>query len=131
MLRIVASLILACQLVLASGCGGGSGGPVDEPLRLAMEDFGQFLKSIEGDGVKPPRKMQDFIPLEPMAPIAAEYLQNGELVYFWGVGLNESGERIIAHQKGAETNGGWVLLENGKVQSLSAEDFSAASKAGP
>lgn len=69
------------------------------------------------------------MPLEPMAPVAAEYLINGELVYFWGSGLADGGERIIAHQKTMDTDGCWVLLENGKVVKLSAEKFASAPKA--
>jgi hypothetical protein len=64
-----------------------------------------------------------------MAPVAAEYLVNGELVYFWGANLADGGDRVIAHQKDIAANGGWVLLENGKVVRMTPETFEQAPKA--
>lgn len=118
-----------CVALLAIGCGGTKSGPVDQPLRGALEDFHQFLKNLPTDNLQPPKDVAAFMPLEPMAPVAAEYLINGELVYFWGAGLADGGERIIAHQKTMDADGCWVLLENGKVVKLSAEKFAAAPKA--
>lgn len=129
--RVLVGLFLTTLLVSTIGCGGGSRGPVDGPIRIALEDFSQFLQALPSDGLRPPKRMAEFMPLEPMAPVAGEYLHTGELVYFWGAGLVEGGERIIAHQKDADASGGWALLENGKVLYLSAEEFSAAPKATP
>jgi hypothetical protein len=129
MRRVLVGLFLSIVVVSTIGCGGGSGGPVDGPVRIALEDFSQFLQALPSDGLKPPKRMAEFMPLEPMAPVAGEYLHNGELVYFWGAGLVDGGESIIAHQKDAGASGGWVLLENGKVLYMSAEEFAAAPKA--
>lgn len=118
-----------CLALTAIGCGGTKSGPVEQPLRGALEDFHQFLKNLPTDNLQPPKDVASFMPLEPMAPVAAEYLINGELVYFWGSGLADGGERIIAHQKTMDTDGCWVLLENGKVVKLSAEKFASAPKA--
>jgi hypothetical protein len=131
MYRMTLVFLLMTGTLTMAGCGGVSSGPVDEPLRLALEDFAQFLKNLPSDGFKPPKKMAEFTPLEPMAPVASEYIQNGQLIYFWGADLVEGGQRIIAHQKGAEASGGWALLESGEVVMMTAEDFSAAAKAGP
>lgn len=111
------------------GCGGSKSGPVEEPLRLALEDFAQFLKNLPTDNLPPPKDIAAFMPLEPMAPVAAEYLVNGELVYFWGANLADGGDRVIAHQKDIAANGGWVLLENGKVVRMTPETFEQAPKA--
>lgn len=118
----------ACMLGL-SGCGGTKSGPVDQPIRLALEDFAQFLKNLPTDNLKPPKDLNSFMPLEPMAPVAAEYLVSGELVYFWGSDLVQGGERIIAHQKTMDADGCWVLRESGKVEKLSADKFAQAPKA--
>ncbi|MFM8570004.1 MAG: hypothetical protein ACKOAU_00255 [Pirellula sp.] len=125
------AVILGTWLMLIGivGCEGTKTGPGDQPLRGALEDFGQFLKNLPADNVKPPKDIASFMPLEPMAPVAAEYLVNGELVYFWGADLVQGGERIIAHQKTMDADGCWVLRENGKVEKLSADKFSQAPKA--
>jgi len=112
------------------GCAGcASEAIVDEPIRQGMEDFREFLKYLPTDGKKPPRKLSEFIPLEPIAPVAAEYVINGQLVYVWGSDLVEGGNRIVAYEKGVETNGGWVLIENGEVKKMTAEEFKSSSKA--
>jgi len=131
MYRTLLTFLVVGLSFATAGCGGVSSGPVDEPLRLALEDFAQFLQNLPSDGVKPPKKLAEFTPLEPMAPVAAEYIQNGQLVYIWGADLADGGERIIAHQKGIEASGGWVLLESSKVLMMTAEEFAAAPKASP
>jgi hypothetical protein len=120
---------LAVSLVVL-GCGGSSErkGTVDDPGKGAIEDFAQFLKNLPADGKKPPTKMAEFIPLEPMAPVAGEFLKNGSLVYFWGNGIG-SGSTIIAHEKKVPTEGGWVLLQDGTVKKMSADEFKTAPKA--
>lgn len=115
--------------LVATGCGGSKSGPVDQPMRLALEDFREFLKNLPTDNLKPPKDLATFMPLEPMAPVAAEYLVRGDLVYLWGADLVEGGERIVAHQKTADADGYWVLRESGKVEKLSADKFSQAPKA--
>lgn len=118
-----------CMMLGVVGCGGTKSGPVDQPMRIALEDFAQFLKNLPTDNLKPPKDIASFMPLEPMAPVAAEYLVSGELVYFWGTDLAQSGDRIIAHQKTMDADGCWVLRENGKVEKLSADQFAQAPKA--
>jgi hypothetical protein len=122
----LSTLLLVCGLV---GCGGTKSGPVDQPMRVALEDFGQFLKNLPTDNLKPPKDIATFMPLEPMAPVAAEYLVSGELVYFWGADLVQGGDRIIAHQKTMDADGCWVLRESGKVEKLAADKFAQAPKA--
>jgi hypothetical protein len=97
-------------------------------MKPALEDFGQFLTTLAPDGVKPPKKLEEFLPREPMAPIAAEHLRNGKLVYFWGTDLKAGGQSIVAYEKGTDTTGGWVLLEDGKVKKMTSEDFAKAPK---
>jgi hypothetical protein len=111
------------------GCGGSSSDSKKEPVQMELEDFAQFLKALPTDGVKPPKNMQEFMPREPMAPMAAEGLSKGELIYLWGADLRDGGESIIAYQKDAEANGGWVLLENGNVVRMTPEKFKSAPKA--
>jgi hypothetical protein len=122
-------LSILCVVLGLVGCGGTKSGPVDQPMRVALQDFGQFLKNLPTDNLKPPKDIATFMPLEPMAPVAAEYLVSGELVYFWGADLVEGGDRIIAHQKTMDADGCWVLRESGKVEKLTADKFAQAPKA--
>lgn len=103
----------------------------DESLRIALEDFGQFIKNLPTVGSKPPKNMEEFVALEPMAPVAAEYIHNGAIVYFWGAAYVEGGQKVIAHQKDMLTTGGWALLENGTVMQMTAAEFANATKSSP
>lgn len=121
------------SIVVAAAVGPGgcsrSTATVDTSLKPALLDFAQFLEAIPGDGIKPPKKLAEFLPREPMAPVAAEHLQSGRMVYVWGAGLVKDGQRIIAYDKEVETSRGWVLLENGTVQEMTSATFAAAPKA--
>lgn len=122
--------LLVLALLIFAGCSGGSEKKFDDSMKPALLDFAQFLEAIPGDGIKPPKKMSEFIPLEPMAPVAAEHLQSGKLVYIWGAGLVKGGSKVIAYEKAVESAGGWVLLEDGTVKEMTSEQFAAAPKAG-
>lgn len=129
MRRGILAVALVCISVLCTGCSSSSAPNSDDTMKMALQDFAQFLEALPGDNIKPPKKLAEFIPLEPMAPVASEYLQNGKLVYFWGTGLNKSGNKIIAYEKDVETESGWVLLEDGTVQKMTSAVFSSAPKA--
>jgi len=125
------SLVLMVSVVFGTfGCSGSKSSTVDDSMKPALQDFAQFLGALPSDGVKPPKKLAEFLPLEPMAPMSAEFLKNGKLVYFWGAGLKTGGQSIVAYEKDVETSGGWVLLEDGSVKKLTSEQFSTAPKAG-
>jgi hypothetical protein len=127
MKRILLLVLVTC---IQLGCGNPNAVSSDDAMKPILQDFGQFLVSTGYDGVKPPKKLQEFLPYEPMAPMAAEPLKDGRLVYYWGAGLKTGGSAIIAYEKDAESKGGWVLLEDNSVKKLTSEQFATASKAG-
>jgi hypothetical protein len=47
---------------------------------------------------------------------------------FWGV-HPAGGTGILAYSKGTDASGGWVLLQNGTVQQMTAGEFKATPKA--
>jgi hypothetical protein len=73
--------------------------------------------------------MADLDAVEPYLPTAGGKVRNGELVYVWGAGLAPGGTLVIAYEKKAETEGGWVLLQDGTVKKISAGEFQSAAKA--
>ena len=127
--RLITLLIMIGVVFTTSGCGGSGTKKFDDSMKPALLDFAQLLGSLPSDGIKPPKKLSEFLPLEPMAPISAEFIKNGEIVYFWGAGLKTGGQAIIAYEKKAEAAGGWVLLEDGSAKLLTSAEFAAAPKA--
>ena len=57
-------------------------------------------------------------------------IAKGEVIVIWKVWLGpEKGNAIVAYEKDAPTNGGWVMLQDGSLKQLSAGDFKSAPKA--
>jgi hypothetical protein len=97
-----------------------------------LEEIGQMLKTVQVDGTRPPARVADLAAVEPMVPLAAQDLRSGDIVYFWGAGLSSGGNAsstVMAHEKKVPAEGGWVLMQDGTVKRMSADEFRSA-KAG-
>jgi hypothetical protein len=77
-----------------------------------------------------PANMAQMEAYDPLYPTACVGLVRGEIAYQWGVGLNPAGkEKVLAYEKKAATDGGAVLMQDGTVKQMTAEEFKAAPKA--
>jgi len=129
LLRFSCSLLLA----LAVGCGSSERiVPPEQPReQLALTELSSLLRIFP----KPPTKVDDFKLHQEAYPNACEAVRNGSVVVIWGVTMPGEGEMgkgttdIVAYEKSAPTQGGFVLLHNGQVKKLSADEFNAAKKA--
>jgi hypothetical protein len=128
--RIVCAAVVAAGLGLSAGCGGGnSGASATEGPKAGLEELGEALKSLAAEGRNPPGKLAEFESIEPLVPVCGPQIRNGEVVYFWGAGYAAGGDKVVAHEKKAPAEGGLVLLQNGKVKTMTAAEFQAAPKA--
>lgn len=118
-------------LIGLTGCGGGGvkQAPLDEVRRTDLTELGDLLKTLAAEGKRPPAKPADLAELEPFMPTAAASLRSGEIVYLWGSGHAAGGTAVVAHEKKAPTDGGLVLLQDGSIKTLTADEFKAAPKA--
>ena len=89
-------------------------------------------------GTKPngqgPTKLSDLDKVKDMYPRGYEAVKSGEVVVLWGMPVKGEGEmgkggEVIAYEKDAPANGGYVLLSGGEVKKMSAAEFNAAPKA--
>lgn len=118
---------------LCLGCGGPKQPSAEEAADITSKDqvteLGEMLKFLAKENKPMPKSEQDLVAIEPIFPLSAGKLTSGELVYAWNTPLKEGAEpAILAHNSDAESNGGWVLFQDGKVSRVSAADFSAAKK---
>jgi len=131
MTRVLWAAVAAAGLGLAAGCGGGnSGATATEGPKAGLEELGHALKSLAEEGRRPPARLAEFETIEPMVPVCGPQIRNGEVVYFWGAPYAAGSEKVVAHEKKAPTDGGLVLLQDGKVKTMTAAEFQAAPKAG-
>jgi hypothetical protein len=120
-------------LSFLAGCGGSSStnpenqGPT---AKQALEDVAAMLKAAEEERKRPPAKAADLQPYEGPFLSATLGIQQNRITYVWGAGLKPGGTAVVAYEPKAETEGGWVLLQDGTVKEVSAAEFKAAGKAG-
>ena len=96
---------------------------------LALDELGRALEDLAAEGRKPPAKLAELEPVEPMLPTAGPAIRNGEVVYLWGAAYAAGGDKVVAHEKQTPTDGGHVLLQDGTVKAMTADEFRSAPKA--
>lgn len=124
-------LVLALVSVAAfAGCGGepardGNVITHDDMLADLKRLLEEYSKAKQGAA---PKKLADVEPFEPSFPAACHALSTGKCVYVWGAGLG-SGTAVLAYKAETPAEGGPVLLQNGEVKQMTADEFKAAPKA--
>ena len=114
--------------VLAVGCRGRAGTPTSPQsikLNQVYDMYRHYVKSNE----KPPHQLSDLANnrYEGISPIAVAALKKGEIVVVWDVGATDSGT-VLAYEKEVPTQGGEVLMADGTVRRMTADEFKAAKK---
>jgi hypothetical protein len=128
-MRVLLILSLAAA---AAGCGGQRAAEAEAaPGQRALTELAGVLPLFQ----KPPTKVGDLAPYRDAAPSAYESVRTGNVVVIWGVAMPGEGDAgkgttdIIAYEKDAPTAGGFVLLHNGTVKKMTADEFKSAPKA--
>ena len=130
MSRTARAIVIAASIVLPTGCNSAkTSGAIDGGPKVALEELGQTLKMLAGEGRKAPTKPAELDALEPMMSVAVPMIRSGDLVYVLGAGYVAGGTQVVAYQKQAAAEGGFVLLQDGTVKNLSAAEFGSAPKA--
>jgi hypothetical protein len=129
MLRRLCGYFFILIVVFSTGCSQTQKPVANATPREPLDDLGQMLKSLAEENRKPPRKLAELEEVEPMIPLAAPLIRSGDLVYVWGTSYTPGGKKIVAYEQKAPTAGGWVLLQDGTVQEMSASEFSTTDKA--
>jgi hypothetical protein len=98
-----------------------------------LNDVAGLLRMSSGPGGKGPGKVQDLAKFESGYPAGYAAIKSGDIVVVWGVTMGGEGdtgtEEVVAYDKKVPTDGGMVLLVNGKVKQMTAAEFAAAPKA--
>ena len=128
--RILWTVVAVVGTGLAGGCGDSKASrPISEERQAILTELGQMLKTLADEGKRPPARLAELDAVEPMIPMAGPAIRNGDIVYAWGSTYVTGGTLIVAYEKKAETEGGYVLLQDGTVKDLSASEFQSAPKA--
>jgi hypothetical protein len=117
--------------VLAAGCKGQP--PIDPEIQLQKSElteiheiYNQYLKTNQ----RPPKQLSDLdkLPSVKASPGGLQAFQKGQYIVVWGVDIDKEPGVVLAYEKDAPKQGGVVLLADGSVKKMSAEEFKAAPK---
>jgi hypothetical protein len=129
-------VVLAVLALVPGGCSSRKSATADGPTRESeLRELASLLILHSGQHRRGPSKPADLAEYEAGGPLAYRAVQSGELVVVWGATMPGEGEgggtdAVVAYEKKVPSEGGWVLLHNGNVKSMSAAEFQSAKKAG-
>jgi len=125
-LRQLFPFVFALCAGILAGCGDSKKARVGSDAKDPLNEFGEMLKSLAEEKRKPPSKMSELESVEANIPLAGPKIRDGQIVYVWGTEYSAGGTKIAAYEKKAPSEGGWVLLQNGTVKQMTADEFNAA-----
>jgi hypothetical protein len=118
--------------VLITGCGARSEDGDRQTLH-AKAELGDFYESyytyVKKHG-KVPQKIGDLKKKQKMDPESFGAARKGDFEVVWGVEPDEDSKAVLAYDKRAPKEGGAVLLANGHVKTMTAEELQAALNKG-
>lgn len=128
--------LFAATLVLA-GCSSQPTQPAGAVPggEAVLNEVAGLIRLYSGETGQGPKKAADLAKYETGHPLGYRAVQSGEVVVMWGAKIGGEGEAasgpkdVIAFEKKVPTDGGWVLLQNGTVKQMTADEFKAAPKA--
>jgi hypothetical protein len=133
--------LLAVPLVLAAawlaGCSRTPADPNAGPSRAdELNEVAGMLRDFSAAFNRGPSRAADLIQYENAYPFGGRALRSGDIVVVSGATVAGEGEAataaaaVIAYEKKTPSEGGYVLLQNGTVKEMTAEEFKAAPQAG-
>lgn len=127
-------LFAACLLGAALvGCSSKKAGDQPPTRSDELQQIANMLRDFTGVSNRGPANVGELARFQNDYPIGYPQVKSGEIDIVWGARMGGEGgggsEGIIAFEKKAPTEGGWVLQANGEVKQLSADAFKAAPKA--
>lgn len=121
----------------AIGCGGGpaadtkSAGPTVADGLTNLK--GLYTQAAQG-AMTLPKSLAEFTAVEPFFPVAGPFVLGGQIDCDWGAGLKSTADAAthrLAFEKRAADEGGWVLLQDGSIREVTADEFRSLLKATP
>jgi hypothetical protein len=126
---LVAGLLF---VYLVAGCGSKAetvGSTAAAPVDEQLKELGNMIRYHQSEVGKPPSKVEDILALTPDPPQYIESIRAGSIVLTWRVGIKPGSSAVLAYEKDAPSQGGHVLLQDGTVKKMTADEFKAAPKA--
>ena len=123
----LAPLLIAFCLAPVAGCGKSAPAPKQHiDLDNIYEIYQHYIKSHEGTA---PAKLADIAAAqyEGIHPVTVKYLKDGNYVVVWNV-TGKDASTVLAYEKKAAIEGGAVLMANGSVRNMTADEIKSSKR---
>jgi hypothetical protein len=122
---------LLALLTLAPGCANrNAASPEDgSPQVVRLQEIFRMAQMRKKGNQPPATRIEDFKQAELAYPQGFQALRSGACVFVWGAYTNPSADRattVLAYEKEVPSQGGYVVMLDGKVKTMTAEEFNAA-----
>jgi hypothetical protein len=129
-MTLVRDVLLLAGLALLAGCSSQPRG-AGAPQYGLLQEVNELLHAAQGGAGRPPAKLSDLNRYKAQFPRAYEAVKSGDVVVRWGTPLKGEGdvgedETVLAYEKDAPSDGGFVLMSAGSVKEMSADDLKTA-----
>jgi phage/plasmid-associated DNA primase len=114
---------------VAAGCKGST--PEAEPklqkAKSELTEIYEIYQAYTKQNQQPPKQLSDLKKkeFEGIYPVGSQALQKGTYVAVYGIAGKDSGT-VLAYEKDTPTSGGAVIMADGTVKTMSADEFKAA-----
>jgi hypothetical protein len=130
----LAGLLLLClSMSLVCGCSKEDSAKKQEKIgaHTGLDEIGQMWRSFTEEKKRPPKKLADLQPYAPVYGSGVMALERDKCVVVWGADFSktpDASKTILAYEKEAPEKGGYVLMQDGTVKEMTAQEFQAAPK---
>ena len=129
--RAAPALLLGALALALPGCGRQKSTEVtpEAVRRLELEEIRDMYKFYVSENHRPPTQLAQFKRYTNGFWNGFQALQSGTCVLCWGTELPEAGGSagVLAYEKDAPTRGGAVLLTDGTIRTMTAQEFQASA----
>ena len=132
--RILPHLLFAFLVFTLAACGksgvNDTGKPEENLQQYELHEIASLYKLYQEDKGRPPAKLADLEAYEAGYSNAFDALRRGRCLTVWGVNMNapNASETLLAYQKQAPTQGGYVVMADETIKKLTSEEFKALRK---
>ncbi len=131
--RVTSSLPLLLLLaLLLQGCGKkDANDPLTTKVSAELGEIFEMYRMATKEKNKPPTGVADFKRWIAGFPLGYQAVDSGKCVVFWGTNLADasaSRSQVLAYETDVPTQGGAVLMNDGQIKIMTAEEFKGTPK---
>lgn len=130
---VLKSLMFSVLALTLIGCGGGTSSATSATNTETANDVAEMLREFSEGKKTAPASLADLDKTDASAthPLGHAAVARQDFIVFWRTAINPANaDTVLAYEKEAPAKGGAVIMGDGNVKAMTADEFNAAKKAG-